>query len=1310
MFKFLLWTGSAVALVLHCTIPSFAQSITAAHDGTGTIVTIDGTTYQIDGGTQAGANLFHSFQAFGLNRGEVANVLSDPAINNIVGRVTGGDPSIINGLIKVSGANSNLYLMNPAGIVFGADARLNINGDFIATTADRIGFAEGWFNANGANNYAELGSAPNQFAFASENPGAIVNLGDLNNAKDISLIGGTVLNPGKVVSSAGNVTIAAVPGERLVRISQPGMLLSLDVPVGAIASTITPVDLPLLLTGAMATDIPPVVQGDVALPGEITGEQIDLYAAGQVQSSNPEGIQGQTRVIRFSATGENPHQGVFIDAQADQPTDLLFGAEAGTIAQMIQTDEDGIAKVSQQLTEIRDSIGELESVAIVAEGNEGNFWLGNQWIHTENIGDYQAQLQTWGDALTERADILLYSCFTALGATGEALINRIAEITGADVAASVDITGSGNYGGDWDLEYGSRSGTIEAGNPFTVETVTDWDGKLAVFTATDAATLIAHITTANGNGQADTINLANNITLTVVDNPTDGANGLPSINATDTLTINGMENTIARGAAAPDFRIFHVAAGAELELNETTISGGSLNGNGGGIYNRGNVILNNSTVSGNTADPGFGRRGGGIHSDATGTLSLFNSTISGNESNLGGGINFENNAGTLTLTNSTISGNQVTGNGGGIRAQGTVNLTNATIAFNTADSDNNGAGNAGGIYIGGGTYSNTFFNSIIANNTDGSPGSEIPDIDANLSTSTVQHNLITRTSGITGTTLSDGINGNIIGQDPLLGSLQNNGGTTQTHALLSGSPAINAGNNSVVSFSLDQAGNLRIFDTIVDIGAYEVQDVTSITVPICDLTCQTFNRFPVEPAVEGKRLAVDPGIEEIELKFIQDYAEALELQFTGDFNAVEDSGAINQLTIAEIQRILKDIEQQTGEQPALIYFTFVPNGTTTPQAHQSSPLIASRLSALLNLDLHQASDQTQSLAGVARADDELQLILVTPDNRPLLRRPPGNITREQVAQQVRRFRRSINAIARPNRYLPPAQQLYDWLIRPLQPKLQDLNISNLGIIADEGLRSLPLAALHNGDDFLIQDYSIGLIPSLSLIDWRYRALDDATVLAMGAAEFTEQSALPAVPTELEVITAQGKGQHYLNGAFTYDTLQDKTEARQFEILHLATHATFQAGSAEAAYIQLWGDENLQLKQLRDLKLYEAPPIELLVLSACETALGDASAELGFAGAALQAGVKSVLASLWQVSDLGTLVLMDGFYDQLTDTEVTIKAEALRQAQLALLGGEVSVQGGFLGETALPPTLRPYLGTDLTHPFYWSGFTLVGSPW
>ncbi|HEY9726560.1 MAG TPA: filamentous hemagglutinin N-terminal domain-containing protein, partial [Chroococcales cyanobacterium] len=211
--------------------PLQAQTIQPAQDGTGTQVTQKGNRFDIYGGTQSGVNLFHSFQQFGLDSNQIANFLAKPNIQNILGRVVGGDPSVINGLIQVtSKGNPNLFLVNPAGILFGQGASLNVPASFTATTATGIAFGSSWFNASGANDYSSLVGHPTAFAFTNAQPGAILNLGNLNVAGgDLTLLGGTVVSPGQLSAPTGRLIIGAVQNQNLVRISQPGQLLSLEI-------------------------------------------------------------------------------------------------------------------------------------------------------------------------------------------------------------------------------------------------------------------------------------------------------------------------------------------------------------------------------------------------------------------------------------------------------------------------------------------------------------------------------------------------------------------------------------------------------------------------------------------------------------------------------------------------------------------------------------------------------------------------------------------------------------------------------------------------------------------------------------------------------------------------------------------------------------------------------------------------------------------------------------------------------------------------------------------------------------------------
>ena len=342
--------------------------------------------------------------------------------------------------------------------------------------------------------------------------------------------------------------------------------------------------------------------------------------------------------------------------------------------------------------------------------------------------------------------------------------------------------------------------------------------------------------------------------------------------------------------------------------------------------------------------------------------------------------------------------------------------------------------------------------------------------------------------------------------------------------------------------------------------------------------------------------------------------------------------------------------------------------------------------------------------------DELELILVTAKGKPIRHRVRG-ANREKVFDTVASFRRAVTDIRIPRPYQQPAQQLYQWLIAPLEADLKAQEINSLVFILDSGLRSLPISALHDGTGFIIEKYSIGLMPSLSLTDTRYVDIRNTKMLAMGAAEFTDQNPLPAVPTELSTLTGQlWEGKSFLNEEFTLNQLKSARSTQPYGIVHLATHGEFKPGKLSNSYIQLW-DTKLQLDQVRELGFHN-PPVELLVLSACRTALGDTEAELGFAGLAVLAGVKSAIGSLWYVSDEGTLGFMSNLYQQLQESP--IKAEALRQTQLAMLHGKVRLENGMLVSKErtipLPPELQGLGNKDLTHPYYWSAFTLIGSPW
>ncbi len=269
----------------------------------------------------------------------------------------------------------------------------------------------------------------------------------------------------------------------------------------------------------------------------------------------------------------------------------------------------------------------------------------------------------------------------------------------------------------------------------------------------------------------------------------------------------------------------------------------------------------------------------------------------------------------------------------------------------------------------------------------------------------------------------------------------------------------------------------------------------------------------------------------------------------------------------------------------------------------------------------------------------------------------------------------------------PAQKLYDWLIRPAESQLSQNNIKTLVFVLDGALRNIPMSVLHDGKGYLLEKYGVALTPGLQLLAAKPLKQKELHALLAGLSKSRyEFPPLKYVTQELAAIEKQVSSVRLLNETFTTEALATRMSAASFPIIHIATHGQF-SSNFEETVIVTW-DALLNIRQLDNLlKARRASgenTIELLVLSACETATGDRRAALGLAGMAVRSGASSTVATLWSVNDQATAELMSQFYGQLA-TEKTTKAEALRQAKLALLKN------------------RWY-----QHPFYWASYVLVGN--
>jgi CHAT domain-containing protein len=271
-------------------------------------------------------------------------------------------------------------------------------------------------------------------------------------------------------------------------------------------------------------------------------------------------------------------------------------------------------------------------------------------------------------------------------------------------------------------------------------------------------------------------------------------------------------------------------------------------------------------------------------------------------------------------------------------------------------------------------------------------------------------------------------------------------------------------------------------------------------------------------------------------------------------------------------------------------------------------------------------------------------------------------------------------------YLPHARQLYDWVIRPMEPVLARAGVDTLVFVPDQPLRSIPLGALHDGTDFLVARFAIATAPSLTLVEPRPLEMKGSNVLAGGLTQAVQGfPALPFVGIELDELGAIGSKSMLRDSTFTAENLERELRERPYSVVHVASHAQFESDSRRSFLLTYDGRMSIdRLEGSMKLNRFKDDPIELLFLSACQTAAGDERAALGLAGVAVKAGARSALATLWHINDQASSLLVAEFYRHLGQPGVS-KAEALRRAQQKML-------------------------TDLRyrHPGYWSPFLVIGN--
>jgi filamentous hemagglutinin family protein len=1165
----------------------------------GTSVDVIRNTLEIQGGTLSrdGVNLFHSFEAFGLDTDQIANFVTTPDLHNVLGRVTGGDASLIDGQIQVSGSEANLFLMNPAGIVFGEKASLDVMGDFTATTASAIEFEDGWFEAVGGANWSDLVDDPVAFEFATE-AGAIVNLGNLAVEGDstLNLLGGTVINRGQL--QGGAVNIAAIEAGNTVQLGLADQILRLEVASDRVTSSgdITAIALPELLTGSLvagATELT-TVDGVVQLRTTPIG-------VGDVAFVDGSGGQVGGEVTTQTAT-------VFaMDDLLIGTNGVFFNTTGGSVILAADADVSGEG-------------------SLFAQGSDGSELLADINLEGSGITTRGGDLQVLGHTL----GIDLVSSGSYGTDSGELV--RVAE--GGDITIEARgnltigglITNANEQAGNITLSSGD---TLQIGA--AIQAAADRDAGDITLTAVGDITVgdSVHSNAGQEGGDVTIESATGNVSI---------ASFVSSLSYSDDGSAGDVRIRAPQGA---------IDIGRELETYATGEAGQV------DIVAAGDITIGSrfgQFIETIRTEPGF-------DPNLWATVQTYADATAGN-------INLSSTGGSIRLNNATYTdslGQSVTlasVRSSGLQRSGDLNLAapgniNAGEIITQARD-----GDSGTIAINGNNVTTGNVSSI------GVTGSGSIRLSSTGS-------IIT---GDVTTTASAGQSGDIAVNsqvDAILGNLRSEGGTGSGNInvqalrnIITGDITSKATQGDSGNISLDAGGDITTGDiaSIADNG--------------------TSGNISLEAGgtISTGTLTTADGT------------------ISTNGNTVGTSGqSRNDLAIA-----LEDLDRRYSQE----FLSYLGNAATFDGSIADTEATIATLAAEQNINT--------AIVMIELLPDQIAVRLTSPDHDPQVFLTP--VDRDTVLNTIETYRAHlINAryrlLGRHNDY---AAQLYDWLIRPIAAELETRDIDTLMLSVDTGLRSLPFAALFDGEQYLIERYSYSLIPSLGLVDPRYQPLAiDAPMLAMGASQFTSQSPLPAVPAELDtLINYRRDGNLLLNDAFIRDNVIRQRQRIPYPIIHLATHGEFNGGSLENSYLQLW-DDRIGLDEIRELG-WSDPPVELLVLSACQTALGNAEAEMGFAGLAVAAGVKTAIASLWYVNDMATFMLMTELYHHL-DT-APLKVKALQAAQLALLRGNVSIRDGMLysdggdAPIALPESLQGASGLDVSHPYFWSAFTAIGSPW
>ncbi|MBF2029470.1 MAG: CHAT domain-containing protein [Oscillatoriales cyanobacterium C42_A2020_001] len=421
--------------------------------------------------------------------------------------------------------------------------------------------------------------------------------------------------------------------------------------------------------------------------------------------------------------------------------------------------------------------------------------------------------------------------------------------------------------------------------------------------------------------------------------------------------------------------------------------------------------------------------------------------------------------------------------------------------------------------------------------------------------------------------------------------------------------------------------------------------------------------------------------------------------------------ATQQQQIAQLVKLQADLNQQ--------FNSFTERTDVVALAKQLSPAALRQTVDLTQLDALR-NDLRQLNAVLLYPlilEDRLELVITTPDSPPLRR--TVNVKRADLNATIVEFRQALKNSGGDAK--TPAQKLYMWLIKPLEADLKQANAKTIIYAPDGQLRYIPLQALHDGQQWLVQRYRINNITARSFTEFKTQPITQPRILAGGfvTGQYTFKvgdrqvafNGLPFAGSEVDTLAMLVPStKKLIDKLFSRDSTT--SQMNEFNIVHLATHASFVPGVATDSFIVFGNGDKATLK---DIESWSLNNVDLIVLSACETGLGgkfgNGEEILGLGYQFQNRGAKAAIASLWQVDDGGTQTLMTAFYTALKQGNLT-KAAALQQAQIAMITG--NAQTNATSDQRSSVSYKPgqsqtaSISRNSSHPYYWAPFILIGN--